>query len=112
MKKLAMLAALFVSLFNASAAFAAPAFYGTWSCAQIIDNTVVTTDWSRETYSAAGVTSGPDGKPALLKVRLIRKGVYDLGYADGARARIVMKEPWMFIRGTMEHSYLCLRAAP
>lgn len=111
MKKLLAQAAVFLSLFCFSPAFAAPAFYGTWSCAQIIDSIVDTKDWSREVYSADGVSAGPEGKPAPLKVRVIRKGVYDLGYADGARARVSMKEPWMFIRGTMEHSYLCLRAA-
>ena len=111
MKNLALAMMIVLGFLGMSQAFAAPAFYGNWSCAQVIDNAVVTTDWTRETYSAVGVSVGPEGKATPLKVRMVRKGVFDLVYADGGRARIAMKEPWMFIRGTMDHSYLCLRAA-
>jgi hypothetical protein len=111
--KIATLAATAaLSLAAAGPALAAPAFYGSWSCAQLVDNAVAASDWVRETYGADGVRVGAEEKAAPLKVRAIRKGVFDLGYADGGRARIAMKEPWLFIRGTMEHSYVCLRSAP
>jgi hypothetical protein len=87
-------------------------FYGDWSCAMVSDNTVNTRDWLQETYSNAGVTVGADGKAEKLKIKLIRKNLYELTYGDGARARLTMKEPWMFVRGTMEHSWLCLRKSP
>jgi hypothetical protein len=111
MKRIAGAATAALGLCATGAAPAAPAFYGTWSCALVTDNTVAT-DWTREIYSAAGVSVGPDGKTEPLKVRMIRKGVFDLGYPNGARARIAMQTPWMFVRGTMEHSYACLKTAP
>lgn len=110
MKNLAA-AAVLLGLSAATPALAAPAFYGIWSCAMVVDNTVAT-DWTREVYGADGVSVGAEGKATPVKARAIRKGVYDLAYADGGRSRIVMKEPWMFVRGTMEHSYLCLRNGP
>ncbi|WP_281801600.1 hypothetical protein [Methylocystis echinoides] len=86
-------------------------FYGKWSCAMVADNAVNVQDWLQETYSDAGVTLGSDGKAEKLKIKLIRKNVYELTYGGGARGRLVMKEPWMFMRGTPEHSYICLRKA-
>jgi hypothetical protein len=96
--------------FSCGPAFAAEKpFYGDWSCAMVADNAVNVQDWSRESYSDDGVALGPDGKTEKLKVKLIRKNVYELTYGGGAKARLVMKEPWMFTRGTLEHSYICLR---
>lgn len=112
MKYLAILLAALTGVLGARPAAAAPAFYGIWSCAQMIDNKVITTDWMREAYNSEGVSVGAEGKAEALKVRMVRKGLYDLVYADGARARIAMQAPWMFIRGTMDHSYVCLRTGP
>lgn len=100
-------------IFAHSAAIAADKpFYGSWSCAMVADNAVNMRDLLQETYSDDGVTLGAGGKAGKLKVRQVRKNVYDLTYADGGRARLVMKEPWMFMRGTPEHSYICLRQTP
>ncbi len=110
--KIATLAAMAAStLCVAVPALAAPAFYGSWSCAQVVDNAVAVSGWAPESYGADGVRVGSE-KATPLKVRTIRKGVFDLGYADGGRARLAMKEPWMFVRSTMEHSYVCLRTTP
>lgn len=111
MKNFAILAAVFLGLSCISPAVASPAFYGTWSCAQVMETAVVSTEWDTEVFGPAGVSLGRDGKPEPLKVRMIRKGVYDLVYADGGRSRISMQQPWMFMRGTMDHTYLCLRTA-
>jgi len=112
MKYLVFVLATVLGATGVSPAIAAPAFYGTWACAQMIDNRVNTTDWTQEVYGVDGVSVGTEGKAAPLKVRTIRKGLFDLVYANGARARIDMKEPWLFTRGTMEHSYICLRTGP
>lgn len=87
-------------------------FHGTWACAMVADNAVNTLDWTQETYSVDGVALGQDGKPEKFKVKLLRRNHYELTYAGGGVAHLVMDQPWLFRRSTLEHSYVCLRKAP
>lgn len=94
---------------NVSAA-SEPPFYGVWSCTAINDgDTIDVANWWQERFDASGVLVDGAQKPDKLGVRRLRPGVYMLAYASGGQAQIAMKEPWMFLRHTTEHRYLCLR---
>ena len=114
MKTVALAICFFVMLTPGSLAIASadPPFYGVWSCTMINDgNTVNVADWWQERFDEKGVLTEGAKNPAKLRIRR-RSGNYDLTYADGGKARIEMKEPWIFLRHTAEHRYLCLRKTP
>lgn len=91
-------------------AAAGPPFFGVWSCTMVNDgNTVNVADWWQERFDDTGVLTAGAQHPTKLSVRLLRPGFYELTYADGGKAKIEMKEPWIFLRHTQEHRYLCLR---
>jgi len=92
---------------------AEPPFFGVWSCAMVNDgDTIDVADWWRERFDDKGVLTDGAQKPSKLSVRGLRPGVYEVTYADGGKAEIEMKEPWIFVRHTNEHRYLCLRKSP
>jgi|GEM_PF-5950834 hypothetical protein len=94
----------------AAQAASEPPFYGVWSCAMINDgNTVDVSHWWQERFDASGVLAEGESHATKLTIRKIRPDSFSLAYADGGKAQIVMKEPWMFLRRTAEHGYLCLR---
>ncbi len=109
MRVAGLIAALILTPLGAPAA--ERPFYGTWACAMVADNAVNTDGLALETYSDAGVRLGAEGKPDALKVAALRKNVYQLTYPGGAKARIVMQQPWLFLRSTEDHAYVCLRKA-
>ena len=112
MKTISLLAGFFIMLAFISNAGAAsePPFYGVWSCTAINDgDTIDVANWWQERFDASGVLVDGAQKPDKLAVRRLRPGAYKLTYASGGEAQIAMKEPWMFLRHTAEHSYLCLR---
>lgn len=115
MKTVSSAICFFVALTPEAMAFAAadPLFYGVWSCTMINDgNTINVAEWWQERFDGKGVLTGGAQTPIGLGIRRQRSGSYDLTYADGGKARIEMIKPWMFLRHTAEHRYLCLRTAP
>lgn len=94
-------------------AAARPPFYGVWSCTMINDgNTVNAAEWWQERFDEKGVLVEAAPQPVKLSWRRLRSGIYKLSYADGGKAEIEVKEPWIFLRRTAEHRYLCLRKSP
>jgi hypothetical protein len=90
-----------------------PKFFGIWSCTTVHDgNTIDIADWWQERFDDKGVLTEGAQKPTKLVVRNLRPDVYELTYADGGKAQIEMKEPWIFLRHTDEHRFLCLRKSP
>ncbi|MCP8940896.1 hypothetical protein NK718_20405 [Alsobacter sp. SYSU M60028] len=87
-------------------------FAGAWSCAQLVDNEVVG-DWWPERYAEDGgpLADGAGATPAGSARRLSAR-VYDVVFPDGGRSRIAMKAPFVFVRSTAEHAYLCVRRRP
>ena len=115
MKIIPFLIGAFMIFATASLAQAAsePPFYGVWSCTTINDgNTIDVSHWWRERFDASGVRTEEGSNATKLTIRKIRTDKFSLAYADGGKAQIVMKEPWMFLRHTAEHGYLCLRRSP
>ena len=112
MKIISFLIGGFMIFATASVAQAAPEppFYGVWSCTAINDgNTIDVSHWWRERIDASGVLAEGASNATKLTIRKIGPDKFSLAYADGGKAQIIMKEPWMFLRHTAEHSYLCLR---
>ena len=112
MKIILFLIGAFMIFATASVAQAAsePPFYGVWSCTMINDgNTIDVSHWWQERFDATGVRNEGASNATKLTIRKSRAGKFSLNYADGGKAQIVMKEPWMFLRHTAEHGYLCLR---
>ena len=112
MKIISFLIGGFMIFATTSVAQAAPdpPFYGVWSCTAINDgNTIDVSHWWRERFDASGVLTEGTSNATKLAIRKIGPGKFSLAYADGGKAQIIMKEPWMFLRHTAEHSYLCLR---
>lgn len=112
MKIIHFLIGAFMIFATASVAQAAlkPPFYGVWSCTMINDgNTIDVSHWWQERFDASGVRTEGASNATKLTIRKIRTDKFSLTYADGGKAQIVMKEPWMFLRHTAEHGYLCLR---
>ena len=112
MKIISFLIGGFMIFATASVAQAAPEppFYGVWSCTAINDgNTIDVSHWWRERFDASGVITEGTSNATKLAIRKIGPGKFSLAYADDGKAQIIMKEPWMFLRHTAEHSYLCLR---
>ncbi len=90
-----------------------PPFYGVWSCTMINDgNTVNAAEWWQERFDEKGVLTEAAPQPVKISWRRLRPGLYKLSYADGGTSEIEMKEPWIFLRHTAEHRYLCLRKSP
>jgi hypothetical protein len=112
MKTVTLVARFLMALTPTSIAGAAtdPPFYGIWSCTMMNEgNTVNIADWWQERFDERGVLTEGSREPEKLAVRRLRPANYELTYADGGKARIVMKESWIFLRQTDEHRYLCLR---
>lgn len=112
MKIIPFLIGAFMIFATASVAQAAsePPFYGVCSCTMINDgNTIDVSHWWQERSDASGVRTEGASNATKLTIRKIRTDIFSLTYADGGKAQIVMKEPWMFLRHTAEHGYLCLR---
>jgi hypothetical protein len=112
MKIILFLISAFMISTTASIAQAAsePPFYGVWSCTMINDGNVIdVSHWWQERLDASGVRTEGASNATKLTIRKIRADKFSLTYADGGKAQIVMKEPWMFLRHTAEHGYLCLR---
>ncbi len=115
MKSIRSLAGVIVGLSTTSITLAGvePPFFGTWSCTMVMDgNTINIADWWQERFDDNGVLTEGAQKPTKLAARSPRPGVYELTYADGGKAEIEMKEPWIFLRHTDEHRFLCLRKSP
>lgn len=105
-----IVALMFLTTASVAQAATEPPFYGVWSCTTINDgNTIDVSHWWRERIDASGVLAEGASNATRLAIRKIGPDKFSLAYADGGKARIVMKEPWMFLRHTAEHRYLCLR---
>jgi hypothetical protein len=115
MKIVSFLIGAFMIFATVSVAQAAskPPFHGVWSCTMINDgNTIDVAHWWHEHYDASGVRTKGASNATKLTIRKIQADKFLLTYADGGKAQILMKEPWMFLRHTAEHGYLCLRKSP
>jgi|688.fasta_scaffold518282_2 hypothetical protein len=87
-----------------------PPFYGVWSCTTVNEgNTIDVSHWWQERFDTSGIITEGTSSATKLAIRKIGPGKFSLAYADGGKAQIIMKEPWMFLRHTAEHGYLCLR---
>lgn len=87
-------------------------FHGTWACRQVVDGVVADGDW-RETYGEQGLSVAGSGRPAeRFAAAPAGPNAWRLTLADGATMALSLPAPWVLLRATLEHAYVCLRVAP
>ncbi|MFO1081612.1 MAG: hypothetical protein U1E23_13415 [Reyranellaceae bacterium] len=107
----ALLGVLAAGIVGPAAAEPAMPFHGVWQCRQVVDGLVADGAW-RETYGPEGLSVADSGRPAeRFATASTGPNAWRLSLVNGAVLILSMPAPYVLLRATLDHAYVCLRIA-